>query len=266
MVTRTRRQKTGARPSYTGAMIVYVRYGTRLSGKVDSFAGSYLATRFFHIYYVPLIPLSSWLVLGGDGANTRALPTALDLRSIAAAYLRGVGSLVALVWSLQMLSYFSSPYHSVSWDNVFEMIAPLVLLVGAIAGWFFLGRLSRDERSKRVVYGDSVGYFVDPARLGDARHGLIEKLRKDVYARAKAMTSAGYREPYDPENKWRALAAKPSMTDVEYLKLALTLCRLEWSFASGEHKAQLARDHQLIFENLKRSSPDVLTPEKFAVR
>ena len=41
---------------------------------------------------------------------------------------------------------------------------------------------------------------------------------------------------YDPENKWRSLAAKPSMTDVEYLKAALTLCRLEWSFASGPHK------------------------------
>ncbi|HZS35987.1 MAG TPA: hypothetical protein VFF06_04135 [Polyangia bacterium] len=248
-------------------MIVYVRYGTRLSGKVDSFAGSYVATRFFHIYYVPLIPLSSWLVLGEDGASTRALPTTLDVRSIAAAYLRGVGSIAALVMTFQMFAFFSSPFRSLSWENfVPELVLPLALIVAAVASWVWLGRLSRDERGKRVVYWDSVGYFVDPARLGDARHGLIEKLRKDVVARARALTSAGYREPYDPENKWRALAAKPSMTDVEYLKLALTLSRLEWSFASGEHKTQLARDHQLIFENLKRADPNALSPHKYAVK
>jgi hypothetical protein len=244
-------------------MIVYVRYGTRLSGKVDAFAGSYIATRFFHIYYVPLIPLSSWMVLGEDGESTRAISMPLNLRSIAAGYLRGVGSIIAVVLGIQMLSFFSSPYRWLSWENFIpELVLPVALICAAAASWFSMGRLSRADRGKRVVYWDAVGYYVDPAQLGDARHALIEKLRKDVYGKAKQLTEVGYREAYDPESKWRALACKPSMTEVEYLKQALTLCRLEWSFASGPHKAQLAKDHELIFDNLKRVYPDVNEPDK----
>ncbi len=248
-------------------MLVYVRYGTRLSGKVDAFAGSYIATRFFHIYYVPLIPLSSWMVLGEDGASTRAISMPLNLRSIAAAYLRGVGSILAVVLGIEMLSFLSSTYKTVTVENVFpEIILPIALLAAAAAAWISLGRLSRAERGKRVAYWDAVGYFVDPAQLGDARHALIEKLRKDVYSKAKQLTEVGYRESYDPESKWRALACKPSMTDVEYLKQALTLCRLEWSFALGTHKAALAKDHELIFDNLRRAHPEVNDPDKLSLR
>lgn len=236
-------------------MIVYVRYGTRLSGKVDACAGSYVATRFFHIYYIPLIPLSSWLVLGED----RAMPMPMQWRSVLAGYLRGALTIAAAVLAVQMLMFFSSSYHSLDADTFFpELIVPLAAIGGAIAGWAYLGRLSKNDRGKRAIYWDAIGYFVDPAQLGDARHSLIEKLRKDVYTRAKAITAASYREQWEPENKWRELAAKPSMNDLDYLKAALTLCRLEWSFASGAHRAELAKDHALIFENIVRHHPQAL--------
>ena len=240
-------------------MIVYVRYGTRLSGKIDSCAGSYVATRFFHIYYIPLIPLSSWLVLGED----RALPMPMQWRSVLAGYLRGAISIAAIVLGIQMLMFFTNSWRPLDADTIFpEVIVPLVFVGGAIAGWTYLGRLSKRDRGKRAVYWDAIGYFADPAQLGDARHSLIEKLRHDVHTRAKALTAANYREQWDPANKWRELAAKPSMNDLDYLKAALTLCRLEWSFASGPLRGQLAKDHELIFQNIERHHPKALETQK----
>ena len=38
-------------------------HGQRMCGRVDDVPGiCYIATRFFHFYYIPLIPLSSWLI------------------------------------------------------------------------------------------------------------------------------------------------------------------------------------------------------------
>ncbi len=234
-------------------MIVYVRYGTRLSGKVDSFAGSYIATRFFHIYYIPLIPMSSWLVLK-DGSGV-SVP--LNLRSVMAGWLRGVGTIAAVV-ALCALMASSGHHHYDEESSLFDWILPAVLLSGSLWGWIMLGRLSRRAKAERVIYYDSLGHFGDPARLGDGRHTLIEKLRKDVQSRAQALAGIGYRESYDPETAWRRVAAKPSTTDLPFLKAALTLARLEWSFASGEHQKQLARDHALIFENIERAHPDAV--------
>jgi len=39
-------------------------FGTRLFGKVDDVPGAFhVATRFFHVSFLPLIPTSSWIVL-----------------------------------------------------------------------------------------------------------------------------------------------------------------------------------------------------------
>jgi hypothetical protein len=238
---------------------LYVRYGTRLSGKVDQFAGSYIATRFFHIYYVPLVPMSSWLVLR-DGSGV-AIP--LNLRSVAAAYLRGVATLAAIGTLIAALATFSS--HGLDGDNAWDAIWPALLGAGAVFGWFFLGRLSRRARGERMIYADSIGQCVDPARLGDARHALIEKLRKDVQARAQALAGIGYRESYDPQSAWRRVAARPSTKELGFLKQALTLARLEWSFADGPHRAELARDHALIYENIEREHPDAVNPARVAI-
>ena len=38
-------------------------YGTRFYGKVKAAGSSFLATQFVHIYYVPLIPIGTHLIL-----------------------------------------------------------------------------------------------------------------------------------------------------------------------------------------------------------
>lgn len=65
--------------------------GTRLAGKVDENRAGFVVTRFVHIWFVPLIPLSSWFV---TSAGMRSIP--FSLKSVLAAYVRGFGVVAAL--------------------------------------------------------------------------------------------------------------------------------------------------------------------------
>jgi hypothetical protein len=75
-------------------------WGQRMYGRVDRFAGSHVATRFFHLYYVPLIPLSSWLVLAEhDEGRFQGIQVPLQLRSVMLAWTRlaSVGAAIGAV-------------------------------------------------------------------------------------------------------------------------------------------------------------------------
>jgi len=61
--------------------------GVRLAGKVDAVPRvGHVATRFFHLYYVPLIPLGTVLVV--DPESETGLPLPLSMKSVLAAWLR----------------------------------------------------------------------------------------------------------------------------------------------------------------------------------
>lgn len=62
-------------------------------GKVDVVPGfCYVATRFFHLYYVPLIPLGSYVIKAGteDGDRFEGVKTTFSFRSVLAAWVRTV--------------------------------------------------------------------------------------------------------------------------------------------------------------------------------
>ena len=68
-------------------------WGQSNYGKVDVVPRlCYVTTRFFHLYYVPLIPLGSYVVLEGteNGNGFRGVPTSLSWRSVLAGWVRAV--------------------------------------------------------------------------------------------------------------------------------------------------------------------------------
>src|SRR5438552_2050914 len=91
-------------------MIVF--FGQRLYGKVDHVPGLfYVATQFFYLQFVPLIPTGTYLVLDGseDGGNFRGKQITLSGKSVLFGWLRagcimgGIGLLVAaLITFLEM--------------------------------------------------------------------------------------------------------------------------------------------------------------------
>lgn len=80
-------------------------FGVRLFGKAEIVPGVFfIATRFFHICFIPLIPVQSFIVFVGDeGEGGAALPS-LHWGSISMAWLRGlllVGAVVlgVMAWN-----------------------------------------------------------------------------------------------------------------------------------------------------------------------
>ena len=70
-------------------------YGRRSYGRADECGDEYAHTRFFHVYYLPLVPTSSfWVTREADG-QTMGLPIALDLKR-GAAYLRTWAPVIAV--------------------------------------------------------------------------------------------------------------------------------------------------------------------------
>ena len=74
-------------------------WGSVNAGKVDEVPGGmfHVVTRFGHVYYVPMIPLGSFIVLEkmSDGSFNGA-PIPLSFKSILAGWIRG-GSIVAMI-------------------------------------------------------------------------------------------------------------------------------------------------------------------------
>ena len=77
-------------------------WGTINAGKVDEVPGKlfHVVTRFGHVYYIPLIPTGSYVVLQetADGGFQGA-PIPLSFKSILAGWIRG-GSIVAILISV----------------------------------------------------------------------------------------------------------------------------------------------------------------------
>lgn len=78
--------------------------GQRMCGRVDHVPGTcYVATRFLHLYYVPLIPLSSWVIRQGteklsgfDGQQIR-----MSIKSVLFGWLQAYLVVFGLINSLR---------------------------------------------------------------------------------------------------------------------------------------------------------------------
>ncbi|MEO6954188.1 MAG: hypothetical protein ABI321_20460 [Polyangia bacterium] len=233
-------------------------WGQRMYGRVDRFAGSYVATRFFHIYYVPLIPLSSWLVLkdnGKDGFIGTQVP--MQGRSVLLAWAR-IATLLMVLGSIPAL--FSIGLMAAG------AIATTVLMtaacvVAAFFAWFRLGKLSAEQKAARVVYSDFAGHFVDVALLKDQRQPLKLRTIEELDRHLARHATSSYREA--PQSSWREIATRPDMRDVPLLKAALTRCRLEEADAQGPQKRELQLAHIAILRNLVAASPELLDTTAF---
>ncbi len=86
-------------------------YGRRLYGKVDEVPGLFhVATQFFYLQYVPLVPLKSFIVLAGSG-DERGVPTSMSVKSVLMAWVRTAlvgGMLFGLIFGIiQWIEYSS---------------------------------------------------------------------------------------------------------------------------------------------------------------
>jgi hypothetical protein len=78
-------------------LLMLLVWGTRHYGRIQSHGGQYAVTKFGHFWFIPIIPLGSiWVTLERDG-RLIGHDMRLSGTSVAAAYLRVWGPLIALL-------------------------------------------------------------------------------------------------------------------------------------------------------------------------
>lgn len=157
-----------------GSMLII--WGTRLFGKVDQVGKDvHVATKFFHLWYVPLIPLESWVVVAQDGDGWRGFPLkSMRWKSALIAWLR-VALIVAALWGVATgLSGLGMTEH------LRATILSGVVGVAAAVALFFSYRLTRADEDMIITLGRVSG-MSDPQ--------ILAHLGRDVAARASAPTT-----------------------------------------------------------------------------
>ncbi len=157
-----------------------ILYGTRLYGYCDAIPGvGHVATRFAHIWFVPLIPLEGFFVFEED--DDRGVKIPMRGKSVLSAWLRsgfifgGIGSLVGGIATLG--------------GSVLMGLALIVCAVACFAGFAFSGRLfakMSDERRAELL----------------ADCGLLEAMFQT------AQDQSSY-DPHTPQPAWSQPPAAP---------------------------------------------------------
>jgi hypothetical protein len=107
-------------------------FGTRLFGKVDTVPGVFhVATKCFHINFVPLIPVQTYVVISQDGRQFRGVPVSLSFKSFGMAWLRLIAGLISIVGAILIpLASTGNPHDK-------EMLVPGIGMV--VVGVVLLG-------------------------------------------------------------------------------------------------------------------------------
>jgi hypothetical protein len=240
-------------------MFLPLHVGTALFGRLHRCGTTSVATLFFHVWRVPLVPLRSYLVLEEhpDGAF-EAIPQPLRATSVLAGYARTgtIASWVAMVAALLLSSGASDP--SLAATGLSLGVAALAASSIVVAAWILMGQVPVDERAWQLAYADVVAHPVDVALLPEERRqelrvGLQRALAE--HARMRALGGTPYR---DAAMDWPRIALHPDERDARVLGAALTLARVEWSLAPRERKLQFARTHAAVWTRLRVLAPWLL--------
>jgi len=237
-------------------------YGTRFYGKVKACGSSFLATQFVHIYYVPLFPIATQLILEENaGGSFKGIKSSFSVKSMLAAYLRVWGP-IAVIAAVAMgasgVSDFAGDGLAMAVVGIFTGVVVLALLAGTILGFAVVGKLSMDEKRKRAAYAMHLGYFVDPADMGDARHSFRDGLLSTIIERSRGLAAMGYRMNADPQVAWPHVALDPTHSDDALVTAAFTLARIDSSLAVGPQKMQLEQLHDQLWQRIARSNAPYL--------
>ena len=130
-------------------MIVF--YGTQLYGKVDKVPMlGHVATSFFYIQFVPLIPLGSYLVLE-DGQGS--IGVGFSFKSLLVAWLRT--ALVFATFGLLVAGIISLGEQSI--PGMIVSIGGAIFCVAAMVGSYFIPFIGQASYERAMALADQIG-------------------------------------------------------------------------------------------------------------
>jgi hypothetical protein len=157
-------------------------WGSRLMGKCDVVPGLFhVQTRFGHLWYLPLIPTGSYLVLGPDSG----IQVSLSAKSIFLAWARAGAFLAAMIVSLFALILIMEGKPSEPWlaTTIFAAIAWTVCLTLCFAPF-----VTRASFNRAMRLGAEAGFTQEG-------FAAIQKLYGQSAGRGFEVTQAAARVP-----------------------------------------------------------------------
>jgi len=137
-------------------------YGTRFFGRVFPIPGvGFVATMFFHLFWIPLIPVQSWIVLAEGGDDFEGIKIPLSGWSVLAAYARAaivLGAIGALVSGVVLaMDLGSAP----SLLQKVAVVCDFALALAAIPSWILVRGLARPTAARRAALLRQLGIQED---------------------------------------------------------------------------------------------------------
>jgi hypothetical protein len=131
-------------------MIIY--YGTNFFGKVDSVPGVFhVATKFGHIYYLPLVPSQSFLVLERTSSGIRGIPIPFSWKSMLIAWVRVAFGAAAVISLIGLISLLNGRYTAM---EVVLTSLTLVAGVGVVVWSYLMHRVGRASYERAIELAD----------------------------------------------------------------------------------------------------------------
>jgi len=203
-----------------------VIYGTRFYGEVDHYGGQRQLTKFFHIYYVPVLPVSTmWVTRETDGGyNGHAVQ--MSGRSVLAGYARVWGPVAAVGAFLA--------------GSVGGLVAAGALV--ALSAWTWSWRSLRSAREQRRsdFHLLAFGTRCDPLQMDDQLASVLQAHIAERWAEVADGNS--------PEDVARLGATTPAQAVLAYASL-----RLAARLAPGDHARKSRDDSERILDAIKDS-------------
>jgi hypothetical protein len=190
-----------------------VIYGTRFYGEVDRHGDQRQLTRFFHLYYVPLVPVGTLWVTRNIESGYGGHAVAMSGRSVVAGYARVWGPLAAVA--------------AIATGSIGGLVAASALAGLCAWSWTWRSLRSARERRRSDFHLLALGTRCDPLRMEPE---LASVLQADV-AKRWAQVADGR----SPDDVARLGATSPLQAVLAYASL-----RLAARLAPGDH-ARAAR-------------------------
>jgi hypothetical protein len=139
-------------------------WGSNMYGRCDEVPGMFhVATRFGHLWYLPLIPMGSYLVYRSEGRSFQGMPIGFHFKSFAMAWLRTgmvVGAIVFTVMAIAMACE-QRPHHPTMW----WIPALMAVACGALGAWFSYGKFFRHASYITAVKLSEKAKFNDEGKV-----------------------------------------------------------------------------------------------------
>jgi hypothetical protein len=150
-------------------------WGSGLYGKVDTVPGlCHVATKFGHLWYIPLIPTGSWIVLSQDGNGWQGKPIGVSFKSMLMGWIRGALVVGTIASGIGLIAGFGELQKSGPGVLIGAGVATILCSL-FLYGTYKLTGLGRASHARAVELAEELGLDERGMIMIDLAYEMIDE-------------------------------------------------------------------------------------------